>query len=87
MIVNVVKRRTNTVVEALIHAAVRAERIRADSAALVAAGGFAEYFDPFTGEGLGGGSFSWTAATWLDWARSGAHRPGDPLEPDSAHVT
>ena len=46
-----------------------AERIRADSAALVATGGFAEYFEPFTGEGLGGGSFSWTAATWLDWAR------------------
>jgi len=27
--------------------------------------GFAEYFDPTTGEGLGGGTFSWTAAAYL----------------------
>jgi glycogen debranching enzyme len=27
--------------------------------------GFAEYFDPTTGEGLGGGAFSWTAAAYL----------------------
>jgi hypothetical protein len=27
--------------------------------------GFAEYFDPLTGEGLGGRDFTWTAATWL----------------------
>ncbi|MBZ6076266.1 neutral trehalase [Microvirga sp. WGZ8] len=27
--------------------------------------GFCEYFDPTTGEGLGGGTFSWTAAAYL----------------------
>lgn len=27
--------------------------------------GFCEYFDPLTGEGLGGGAFSWTAAAYL----------------------
>ncbi|UJR32736.1 hypothetical protein I4U23_020195 [Adineta vaga] len=27
--------------------------------------GFCEYFDPITGEGLGGNTFSWTAATYL----------------------
>ena len=27
--------------------------------------GFCEYFDPTTGEGLGGEAFSWTAAAYL----------------------
>ena len=27
--------------------------------------GFREYFDPLTGEGLGGEAFSWTAAAYL----------------------
>lgn len=27
--------------------------------------GFCEYFDPTTGEGLGGSAFSWTAAAYL----------------------
>ncbi|CAF4937469.1 unnamed protein product, partial [Rotaria sp. Silwood1] len=27
--------------------------------------GFCEYFDPITGEGLGGNKFSWTAAAYL----------------------
>ena len=58
-----------------------AERIRTDSARLVAAGGFAEYFEPFTGEGLGGDSFSWTAAIWLDWVRCGRRCPEDRPEP------
>jgi hypothetical protein len=31
--------------------------------------GFAEYFDPTTGEGLGGGVFSWTAAAYLVLSR------------------
>lgn len=30
--------------------------------------GFAEYFDPITGEAAGGESFTWTAAVWLFWA-------------------
>ena len=42
-----------------------AERIRCDSLALVERAGFAEYFDPLTGEPLGGSRFSWTAAMYL----------------------
>ena len=45
-----------------------AARIREDTRALILRSGFAEYFDPTTGEGLGGGSFSWTAATALSFA-------------------
>lgn len=44
-----------------------AERIRADTALLMRKSGFAEYYDPVSGEGLGGGSFSWTAAMALSW--------------------
>ena len=29
--------------------------------------GFKEYYDPVSGEGLGGDNFSWTAAMWLYW--------------------
>lgn len=46
-----------------------AERLRQDTLSLVQKSGFAEYFDPHTGEGLGGGHFSWTAAIVLDWAQ------------------
>lgn len=42
-----------------------AERIRAATLALMQEEGFAEYFDPVSGAGLGGGSFSWTAAIGL----------------------
>ncbi|MBV8455620.1 MAG: hypothetical protein JO122_03270 [Acetobacteraceae bacterium] len=42
-----------------------AERIRRDSLALVERSGFGEYFDPLTGEALGGTEFSWTAAMYL----------------------
>lgn len=45
----------------------RAEKLRASSAALVASG-FWEYYDPSSGEGLGGKDFTWTAATFLDWS-------------------
>jgi glycogen debranching enzyme len=38
--------------------------------AAIAREGFAEYFDPLTGAGLGGGRFSWTAAAWLVLSRS-----------------
>jgi Trehalase len=44
-----------------------ARRIRRDTARLVADSGFMEYFDPLTGDGLGGGHFSWTAAVALYW--------------------
>src|SRR5215207_182103 len=33
---------------------------------VVSKSGFREYYDPFTGEGLGGKSFSWTAALVID---------------------
>ena len=46
----------------------RAERLRNDTASLVEASGFAEYFSPETAAGAGGGTFSWTAAIWLTWA-------------------
>lgn len=42
-----------------------AERVRASSLALFDASGFHEYYDPLTGAGLGGTTFSWTAASWL----------------------
>jgi hypothetical protein len=32
-------------------------------------GSFAEYYEPFTGEPLGGWHQSWTAAVALDWLR------------------
>jgi hypothetical protein len=44
-----------------------AERIRADSARLIAKSGFYESFSPVTGAGSGGNDFSWTAAMWLAW--------------------
>lgn len=42
-----------------------ATRIRNDTLRLVEASGFFEYFDPLTGEGLGGADFTWTAAIHL----------------------
>jgi glycogen debranching enzyme len=39
-----------------------ADRIAADSLALIRTSGFAEYYDPMDGAGLGGTSFTWTAA-------------------------
>jgi len=45
-----------------------AERIRNDTARLMAMNGFAEYYDPHTGAPAGGASFTWTAAVWLGWA-------------------
>jgi hypothetical protein len=44
-----------------------ARRIKRDTTGLVAEGGFREYFDPVTGDGLGGDHFSWTAAVSLYW--------------------
>ena len=42
-----------------------ARRVEADTRALIAAQGFSEYFDPTTGQGIGGATFSWTAAIAL----------------------
>ena len=38
--------------------------------AQVAAAGFTEYLEPFTGEPLGSDAQSWTAAVVLDWLAS-----------------
>lgn len=45
-----------------------ANRLRGDTCQLMQQSGFCEYYDPLTGEGLGGGVFSWTAAAALAWA-------------------
>lgn len=45
----------------------RAEIMRQDSLALVQQSGFCEYYNPLNGVGLGGKSFTWTAAVFLDW--------------------
>jgi hypothetical protein len=42
-----------------------ADRVAGDTRGLIAAEGFSEYFDPLTGQGIGGDAFSWTAAIWL----------------------
>jgi alpha,alpha-trehalase len=42
-----------------------ADRVRTSSLALFEQSGFHEYYDPLTGAGLGGTTFSWTAASWL----------------------
>ena len=42
-----------------------AKRIKDDTIKLIDVGGMFEYFDPFTGKGLGGDNFSWTAAIFL----------------------
>jgi glycogen debranching enzyme len=49
-----------------------AERLRRETAALIAAGGFYEYFDPLDGTACGGKNFTWTAAIWLGWASPSA---------------
>lgn len=45
--------------------AARSARLRHDTLALIESAGLSEYFDPTTGAGIGGASFSWTAAIWL----------------------
>jgi hypothetical protein len=42
-----------------------ARRIEAGTVQAIDKTGFCEYFDPTTGEGLGGDAFSWTAAAYL----------------------
>jgi hypothetical protein len=52
----------------------RAERIRQGTLDQLADGGFAEYFEPFTGEALGSSDQSWTAAVALDFLAAGRDR-------------
>ncbi|MBA8879492.1 MGH1-like glycoside hydrolase domain-containing protein [Phyllobacterium myrsinacearum] len=42
-----------------------AEKLRRSTVLAIETKGFAEYFDPLTGEGCGGLGFSWTAAAYL----------------------
>jgi len=49
-----------------------AEDLRRAALQELAEGGFAEYFEPFTGEPLGSDGQSWTAAVALDWLAAGA---------------
>jgi glucosylglycerate hydrolase len=49
----------------------RAANLRSAALEQLAAGGFAEYFEPFTGEPLGSDDQSWTAAVALDWVAEG----------------
>ena len=51
-----------------------AERLRMGTLAAIERAGFAEHFDPLTGEGGGGGSFSWTAAAYLVLAEADLRR-------------
>ncbi len=51
---------------------VQAESLRQATARLIGEHGFAEYFDPITGDPAGGGTFTWTAAVWLAWASPSA---------------
>jgi glycogen debranching enzyme len=49
-----------------------AAAITRSSLDLIHESGFAEYYDPMTGEGLGGGRFTWTAAMVLEFLRAEA---------------
>ena len=44
-------------------------RITRGSLDLISESGFAEYYDPLTGEPLGGGRFTWTAAMVIEFLR------------------
>ena len=55
-----------------------ADRLVANTLELVRTGGFREYFNPLTGEGLGAEHFSWTAALVIDLIESRAHGSGSP---------
>jgi hypothetical protein len=59
-----------------------ANRLRQANLDLLARPGadFAEYFEPFTGEGLGSARQSWTAAVALDWLA--VHDDSDSVNPD-----
>jgi hypothetical protein len=59
-----------------------AQRLRRDVFALVEQSGLREYYHPVSGDGLGGGAFSWTAAVLLDWLDgSGASDGGVAVAP------
>jgi hypothetical protein len=55
----------------------RADALRAELLHAAAASRFAEYLDPYTGQGRGARDFSWTAALTLDLLARDAGDPGD----------
>ncbi|WP_432070186.1 MGH1-like glycoside hydrolase domain-containing protein [Streptomyces sp. AA1529] len=61
----------------------RADVLRAEVLHAAAASGFAEYLDPYTGQGHGARDFSWTAALALDLLG----RDADAAETESARDT
>jgi hypothetical protein len=61
--------------------ALRADLVRVDALDQVALGGFAEYFDPFSGEPLGARAQSWTAAAVIDWLSAGVRLPNRAARP------
>ncbi len=54
----------------------RAARLRHDTLDELAEGGFAEYFEPFTGDPLGSAEQSWTAAIALDMLAADTYHEG-----------
>ena len=46
-----------------------AQEIEAQSLKLIETSGFAEYYDPITGEPCGGSSFTWTAAMVMEFCQ------------------
>ncbi len=56
------------------------EQVNRGSLDLIEARGFAEYYDPLTGEGLGGGEFTWTAAMIADLVSRGGAALLTPAE-------
>ena len=55
-----------------------AAKLVAASLALIRQSGFAEYYDPLTGEPCGGGRFSWTAAMVLEFLADTKSQNGRP---------
>ena len=55
-----------------------AEKLRLSTVRAIEANGFAEYFDPLTGEGCGGLGFSWTAAAYIEMKVDSSMRRARP---------
>lgn len=56
---------------------VQANALRDATTELIGKHGFAEYFDPISGQAAGGKDFTWTAAIWLTWASPTSRKAND----------
>ncbi|MCX3058641.1 MGH1-like glycoside hydrolase domain-containing protein [Streptomyces beihaiensis] len=65
----------------------QAARLRAALLDVAAATDFAEYVDPYTGEGCGARGFGWTAALTLDLLDPAGPQAGAPPRDDTEHET